>query len=565
VAMPGGTVEERWRLRTVPQHLVRHYRENGWWSEATLGTMVENGLGAAGAARFSVRSKFHPWTGTLADVDRAARSLASSLRARGVRPGDVVLFQLPNWVEAGITFWAAAYLGAVIVPVVHFYGAKEVDYILRATSPEVVVTADQFGHADYLEVYEELLSQRGSSIWLVARSADSRLPKGATSFESMLDANPLSHPAAVDPDMPAVIGFTSGTTRDPKGVVHSHHTIGFETRQLDYMFPKGGPPQITGAPVGHFIGMLNAFLTPLLRDQPVNLIDVWDPGEVLRMMIEEHLGISGGATYFMTSLIDHPDLTSEHLALMPFAGLGGSPVPLAVMQRLSALGIKAFRSYGSTEHPSITGCLLKEPEAKRLATDGRPLPGVEIRLDPDGEISSRGPDCFVGYTDPNLTDAVFDEDGWYRTGDVGVLDEDGYLTITDRLSDIIIRGGENISAQEIEELVIELDEVAEVAVVAAPDERLGEHAAAVVRLREGETAPTLEGVRSHLSAAGLSRQKWPESLHVVDEFPRTASGKIQKFRLRAQLREAHLHSAQLREAPLRGSEHDEDSRTVETS
>ena len=249
---------------------------------------------------------------------------------------------------------------------------------------------------------------------------------------------------------------------------------------------------------------------------------------------------AGGATYFITSLLDHPDFTDEHLANMPFAGLGGSSVPVAVMERITKLGIKAFRSYGSTEHPSITGCLLDDPEMKRLTTDGHALPGVEMRLDPDGEILSRGPDCFVGYIDPEMTARVFDDDGWYRTGDVGVLDDDGYLAITDRVSDIIIRGGENISAQEVEELLMGMDSVAEVSVVAVPDDRLGERAAAVLRIRAGRTAPTLEQVRAHLAAAGLARQKWPESLHQVDELPRTPSGKVQKFRLRQELREGRL-------------------------
>ena len=227
---------------------------------------------------------------------------------------------------------------------------------------------------------------------------------------------------------------------------------------------------------------------------------------------------------------------------MPFAGLGGSSVPIAVTERATRLGIDCFRSYGSTEHPSITGCLLDEPEVKRLTTDGHSLPGVEIRLDDDGEISSRGPDLFVGYTDPALTDSVIDEDGWYRTGDVGVLDDEGYLAITDRISDIIIRGGENISAQEIEELVAGLDGLAEVAVVAAPDDRLGEHAAAVVRMVDGRPAPSLDEVREHLTAAGLARQKWPESIYQVADFPRTASGKVQKFKLRQHLREGGLET-----------------------
>ena len=526
---------ETWQLRTVPPDLVQRYHAEGWWNDLTLGQMVADGLRDMGHAAFRVRSQVRPWTGTFNDVDRAARSLAGVWQQRGVGPGHVVMIQMPNWVEAGIAFWAAAYVGAVVVPVVHFYGAKEVEYILRSTEPSVVVTPGSFGHTNHAEMYEALLAERPSSQWLVV--TDGTVPAAARPFAELLESDPLPEPAPVDPDLPTLIGFTSGTTRDPKGVIHSHRTIGFETRQLNDMFPQGGPPQITGAPVGHFIGMLNAFLVPLLRHRPVNLIDVWDPAEVLRMMREEGLGVAGGATYFMTSLLDHPDFTDEHLALMPHAGLGGSTVPVAVMERLARLGIKAFRSYGSTEHPSITGCYIDEPEEKRHTTDGHPLPGVEIRLDDEGEISSRGPDLCLGYTDPDLTASVFDAGGWYRTGDVGVLDADGYLTITDRVSDIIIRGGENISAQEIEELLLGVEAVAEVAVVATPDDRLGERAAAVVRLLPGTEPPTLDDVRSHLAAAGLARQKWPEALHCVPDFPRTASGKVQKFRLRQQLRE----------------------------
>jgi acyl-CoA synthetase (AMP-forming)/AMP-acid ligase II len=456
-----------------------------------------------------------------------------------------VVVQLPNWLEAGITFWASAYLGAVVVPVVHFYGAKEVEYIIEATSPDVIVTADRFGHSDYLATYSEVLARRPVPLWLVVGEAATRaLPAEATPFESMLDGHPMVDLLEVDPDAPALIGFTSGTTRHPKGVVHSHRTIGCETRQLDYLFPKGGPPQITGAPVGHFIGMLNAFLVPLLRDHPVHLIDVWDPAEVLRLMDEEGLGVGGGATFFLTSLLDHPDFRPRHVAMMPFAGLGGSTVPVPVMDRAAKLGIRAFRSYGSTEHPSITGSLIDEPEAKRHRTDGRPLPGVEVRVDGDGEILSRGPDCCLGYTDAALTSSAFDAAGWYRTGDIGVLDSDGYLTITDRLSDIIIRGGENISAQEIEELMLGIEAVAEVSVVAEPDERLGEHAAAVVSVRRGMADPTLEQVREHLASAGLARQKWPQSIHVVGEFPRTPSGKVQKFRLRTLLAERQQEAAE---------------------
>jgi acyl-CoA synthetase (AMP-forming)/AMP-acid ligase II len=206
-----------------------------------------------------------------------------------------------------------------------------------------------------------------------------------------------------------------------------------------------------------------------------------------------------------------------------------------------------IRMYGSTEHPSITGSTHGvDPPEKGMYTDGRPLPGVDVRLVDEsgsdvapgapGEILSRGPDLFEGYTDPSLTAAAFVDSSWYASGDIGVIDEEGYLTITDRKKDIIIRGGENVSAAEVEELLLRMPGVAEVAVVAAPDVRLGEHACAFVRLASGAESLELDAVGTHLSAAGLARQKWPEELRLVPDFPRTASGKVQKFVLRQQLR-----------------------------
>jgi acyl-CoA synthetase (AMP-forming)/AMP-acid ligase II len=209
-------------------------------------------------------------------------------------------------------------------------------------------------------------------------------------------------------------------------------------------------------------------------------------------------------------------------------------VPAAVADRATKLGISIVRMYGSTEHPSITGSTHDDPLDKRAGTDGHPLDGCEIRLAADGEIQSRGPDCFAGYTDEALTARVFDDEGWYHTGDIGVLDDDGYLQITDRKSDVIIRGGENISAAEVEDVLLRIPGVLECAVVAAPDERLGEHACAFVR---GE-APTLDDVRAAMAAAGLAKQKWPEEVRAVDDFPRTASGKVQKFVLRQRLRDS---------------------------
>ena len=489
---------------------------------------------------FVVHSSQRPWRGTIGEVEQQARSFAGYLANRGVGPGDVVLLQLPNWLEAAVVFWGAAFAGAIVVPVVHFYGPKELGYIVGATQPAVVVTADRFGQTDFLRSHAEILEDAGAVWAVVGDTPYSELPAGAVPFESLLAHDPLGQPVAVDPDQPAIVAFTSGTTRDPKGVIHSHRTIGYEARQLSAMYPVGGPPPITGAPVGHFIGMLNAFLCSLVRHDAINILDAWDPGVVLHLMASQGLGVSGGATYFLTSLLDHPDFTPEHLAHMPYAGLGGSPVPYAVTRRATDLGIKVFRSYGSTEHPSITGCTVDEPEDKRLGTDGRPLPGVEIQLDDEGQILSRGPELFLGYTDQELTDKVFDAEGWYHTGDIGHLDADGYLAITDRISDVIIRGGENISAQEVEDLLLGMDSVAEVAVVAEPDDRMGERAVAVMRLHGAGGPPSLQHLRAHLESNGLAKQKWPESIRVVADFPRTPSGKVQKFRLRQQIRDGIL-------------------------
>ncbi|MET9830807.1 AMP-binding protein [Streptomyces sp. NPDC006385] len=507
-------------LRPLPPELAARYEAEGWWTRETLGEMLANGLSRAGGVEFRVHSEVRPWSGTFAEVERVARRLAAGLRARGVGPGDVVVMQLPNWMEAAAVFWASAFLGAVVVPVVHFYGPKEVRYILRAARPKTFFAAERFGRTEF----QADLCADVPVVGVVGRD-----------FDALLADEPMPGVLPADPAAPALIAFTSGTTRDPKGVVHSHQTLGYETRQLAASYPPDRGRQFTVAPIGHFIGMVNAFLIPVLDGSPVNLGDTWNPARALALMRSEGLTVGGGATYYMTSLLDHPDCTPEHMAHLKYAGLGGAAVPSAVTTRLESLGITVFRAYGSTEHPSVTCTPYDGPAAKRLHTDGLPLPGVEVRLAEDGEILTRGPDLCLGYTDPDLTAAVFDADGWYRTGDIGALDADGWLTITDRKADVIIRGGENISALEVEEVLLSLPGVAEAAVVGVPDPRLGERAAAVLRMLPGWTVPVLAEMRLHLERAGLARQKWPEQVHAVDDFPRTPSGKVKKFVLRGRI------------------------------
>ncbi|WP_067668559.1 AMP-binding protein [Nocardia miyunensis] len=507
-------------MRTIPEELRRRYERAGWWRPETLGELLGRGLAAAPEAEFRVHSQVRPWSGTLAEVERTARRLAAGLRARGVGPGDAIAFQLPNWMEAAATFWAASFLGAVVVPIVHFYGDREVAHILATVHPAAYLTAEQFGARSF----DPALAAEVPVVGVVGRD-----------FDELLADEPMSGTIAVDPAGPALIAFTSGTTSAPKGVVHSHETLGCEARQLAEQNAMDEADQLTATPVGHFIGMLGAFLLPVLGGRSIHLLDVWEPGNALALMNEYGLSVGGGPPYFVTSLLDHPDFTPAHLDHVRYVGLGGSAVPAAVTRRLADLGLIAFRAYGSTEHPSITASRYTAPEFERLCTDGRPLPGVEIRLADDGEILSRGPDLCLGYTDRELTDQVFDAEGWYHTGDIGVLHADGHLTITDRKSDVIIRGGENVSAVEVEEVLTMMPAVAEAVVVAVPDARLGETVGAVLRIRPGHVLPSVETVRRHFRAAGLARQKWPERLFEVTDYPRTPSGKVRKQLIRQQI------------------------------
>jgi acyl-CoA synthetase (AMP-forming)/AMP-acid ligase II len=537
--------------RAVDEACARRYVDEGFWISDSMGAVLAAGLREAATHPFTVRSDRMPYRGTLGDVDAMARRVAAGLRARGIGKGDVVAFQLPNWMEAAVTFYAIAYLGAVVVPIVHFYGPKEVGYILRKTRVKALVTADRFAHQDFLANLAAMRDSLPDLEWvaIVGDASAGEADRGDFPFAELAAPAPIDELTAVDPGAPALVAYTSGTTSDPKGVVHSHRTINAEIHQLAAMQDnRGGPAMLIGAPVGHGIGMLAALLIPVYRRSEIHLIDVWDPGRVLQAMLEDGLSAGQGSTYFLTSLLDHPDFDpARHVPLMPFVGLGGSAVPAAVGERCAAMGIEVARSFGSTEHPSITGSTPDLPHDKRVNTDGRPLPGVEIRLVDDdgkdvetgtpGEIWSRGPELFTGYTDAAATAATFSPDGWFMTGDIGVLDADGFLAITDRKKDIIIRGGENVSAQEVEELLVRMPGVAEIAVVAAPDARLGEVACAFFRMQQGSSAPKLDDVRSYLEGAGIARQKWPEHVRSVDDFPRTASGKVQKFVLRQGLRD----------------------------
>ena len=280
--------------------------------------------GASGFGRPPTR-----YLGTVGDVYEDALRVAGGLRALGLGPGDMVAFQLPNWVEAAITFYACAMLGVTLVPIVHFYGPKEVGFILRQSGARALVIVSRIGQRDYLA---DLATHRATAwtslehVMVVGDIAGDA--SGYVRFDDLRSAEPVSGPAHVDPDGPALIGYTSGTTADPKGVVHTHRTLGCEVRQLsDHQAMRDLPSLVgrPGRPRHRDAG--RAALPARTAAGRIYMIDGWDPPTVLAAMVEEHIAAGSGSTYFFTSLLDSPGFGPEHVELMRFIGLGGSPIP----------------------------------------------------------------------------------------------------------------------------------------------------------------------------------------------------------------------------------------------
>jgi acyl-CoA synthetase (AMP-forming)/AMP-acid ligase II len=290
---------------------------------------------------------------------------------------------------------------------------------------------------------------------------------------------------------------------------------------------------------------LLSLLRILLLGTPTVILQAWDAARAAELIDRHAVTSCGGAPVQLSGLLDRQASGAATLGTLREFLTGAAPVPPSLVRRADAAGITAFRSYGSSEHPTVTAGTIGDPLGPRAETDGRLLTGNQVRLvDADGrdvpdgqqgEIVTRGPELFTGYTDEALNAAAFLPGGWFRTGDLGRIDGDGRLTVTDRLKDIIIRGGENISSKEVEDLLITHPAVADVAVIPVPDPALGERVCAVVVARPGSSFDVDEAL-AHFAAAGVARQKTPEVVMLVDELPRTPSGKVRKDVLRASLR-----------------------------
>lgn len=511
----------------APAEVQAQWRANGAWTDETLLDRLSRVDGKQLAiVDEAVRL-------IVDDVREQSARVAAGLRELGVVPGTVIAMQLPNWWEATVLCWAAWRCGATVAPITPTLRTREVGFILRQSGARMAIVPHEFRGTDY----PELVRGTGFSGDVLEVRGGHALPTSDVELPDVI----------ADVDDRAVILWTSGTTSDPKGVVHTHQSLRAEADTIAAAHQMHtGEPLLLPMPVTHVAGLTYGVLLPVTSGIVAVLMDTWEPGRALELMERERVAVMISTPVFMRTMIDHPRFGSTDASSLRLFSLGGAGVaPAMVREGARELDCWCKRTYGSTEYPTLTTGLLGDDSERDATTDGRLIDGAELRIvNPEtavdvtpgdlGELLVRGPEMFVGYLDPELDTDAFVEGGWFRTGDVARYDGT-YLTIVDRLKDVIIRGGENVSAQEVEALLVTHPSVGEAACVAAPDPMMGEQVCAFVIAAEGQV-PVLDELRAHLLEHGLARFKLPSRLELRDDLPRTASGKVQKTPLREELR-----------------------------
>ena len=523
---------------------IKKWKEGGLLISQGLYQEIANGAAKAPNTPLVFGSTVRPAVTNTTAMLESARRIADGLHALGLKAGDVLIFQMPNWAESMAAYIATVKIGVILVPVVHIYGASELSYILRATRAKALMLPDRWRNINYAARVEALGDLPDLEHVIVF--GDGPMPGSVVRWPKLLEAPKDSAPMHVpQPHDIAMMNFTSGTTSDPKGALHSHSTLAVEGRfglAKNPAFNRArGDIAFWASPGGHIAAIVSA-LRPFLLAEGGAYLDQFEGPVMLDILARHNIRYFGGAPYTINHLFDFAP--EEHVKRLTAIGCGGAGVPGKLIHRAVEFGVSMVRSYGSTEHPTISSSEHNDPLEKRASTDGRLLTGTQVRLVNEdgkeaapgetGEIVSIGPELFLGYLDPALNKTSFASDGWFHTGDIGVLDKDGFLTIVDRKKDIIIRGGENISSQEVEDVLARHPSIIEAAVVAWPDEIYGERVGAFVQLRPGMIVD-IPSIGEHFKAAGLARQKTPERLVIVDDFPRTPYGKVLKRELRERI------------------------------
>jgi cyclohexanecarboxylate-CoA ligase len=464
-----------------------------------------------------------------------AFGVAAALRTHGLRTGDVIVVRgggnSPQYCQAvlGITL-----AGMVCVPLVSLLGDADVEVILDQCDARALVSERSGLRADVTAHLTKLSNARPSLDVLVLGAGE---PVAGTMPLELLPGPRCAR--SLPEDAPSFVLFTSGTTSVPKGALHSHRTIMAEVldfaSQLD-LLETGRFLQ--PFPVGHVGGLVGLFMAAALGREVV-MLNEWNPSVAFEVIERFAVTATGSTPHFATTLFDERDRHGFGLETIRAMASGGGPVGSELVLRADAIGVRLSRCYGSTEHPTVTTHRVDDPAEVRAGTDGTPTNGSQVRIvdsalnalptGRDGEVLIKGPEQFLGYISGDRTS--FTGDGWFRTGDVGHLDHEGRLSITGRIKEIVIRGGENIAMSEVESVLVRHPDIRDVAVIGVPDARLGERVHAFVVLDSGASTMTVDRLRDHFVSLGVAKFKIPEWVTAVDTLPRNQMGKVQRHLL----------------------------------
>lgn len=486
------------------------------------------------------------------EIARWTNLVARFLIGCGIRPGDRFLAQLPNSVELAVLQFAMWRIGAVGVPVIPVYRHHEMRHIIADAAPAGFAGAPQLGSRAFCSELDELIAEIGIAP-VVRLAVGGPAPEGWLAFPPPPAPDDASEAALLPPpaeaDATLLILYTSGTTAAPKGVkltgggILSH--VGNVTRLLGL---NESDVFIAGSPIAHVAGMSMGVLLPMAVGARTVMLPSWNADAAVALIEREQATYMSSAPIFLADIVERYEGGASPSHRLRCYMAGGAAIPPALIYRAEAVGIKASRIYGMTElGGTCSMARTDDPIDKRAHTDGKVIFGTEVEIVGEdnvpvpfgeiGEVRIRGPQLMLGYTDPEATARRMDAEGWFYPGDVGHIDAEGWLTMTGRSKDIINRGGEKFSAQDIEMALVACPQIATAAVVGAPDARFGEVVAAFVTLRPGVVWEGPEPVLAYLEAAKVAKQKLPVRWHVVDQIPTTATGKVQKQLLIAQLAE----------------------------
>ena len=485
-------------------------------------------------------------TFTFRDLERRAGRMAVALSRLGVRQGDVVSWQLPNWMEAAAIAAAIDRLGAVSNPILTIYREREVGFVCRQAGSRVLVVPGLLRGLDHRELAAAVQGTAPALEHVVTVRAEPAA--GQRALEALEDDPPAPLPPSPHgPHDVSSVFYTSGTTADPKGVLHTPSTLGAVLHYHARLFASS-PDDVSllQFPLPHIGGVVLFVMLPLRSGASVVLMEAYDPELAIDLIERHRVTSAGGPPAVLQGMFAARNWSAGKVRSVRSSGSGAADVsPDLIRQAQERFGAFAYRSYGMTECPMLTSGRPGDPDEKLHGTDGRPVPGAVARLvdeagrpvaaGAEGEVEAYGPQLCVGYLDGTLN-ASFTPDGFFRTGDLAVMDAEGFLRITGRRKDVIIRKGENLSAKGIEDDLAEHPEIADVAVIGVPDAVSGERVCACIVLRAGAGDLTLGDVRAFMEARGVMRQKIPEQLAVMSELPRNATGKVRKDLLRQRVR-----------------------------